>query len=192
MYKAKPLTVFWIAVTVTLQALHAQDVVLPGSTLQGDILRSEGQFLKGMAWYELTAAKARELDVKTAHELDQWNREVGAALVQSPVSDRPSQLWTVRSAGGSLLIINADSGHSINIPRKSNANRQPLIQWTVAEGESNQCWVFHRDRQAFRIASRQNNLVLAAPDNPDADAPIVQLFPRGGDEERWQVVSVSQ
>jgi len=136
----------------------------------------------------------RLVNVKTGKALDvkDGSTRAGAALVQSPVSDRPSQLWTVRSVQGSLLIVNTHSGHSINIPRKSNTNRQPLIQWTVAGEESNQCWIFRRDRQAFRIASRQNNLVLAAPDNPDADAPIVQLFPRGGDEERWQVVSVSQ
>jgi hypothetical protein len=55
---------------------QAQDVVLPGSTMQGDILRGQGQFLKGAAWYELNAARARELDVKTAQAMDQWNREV--------------------------------------------------------------------------------------------------------------------
>jgi hypothetical protein len=136
----------------------------------------------------------RLVNLKTGKALDvkDSSTTAGAALVQSPVSDRPSQLWTVRSAQGSLQIVNALSGHSINIPRKSNANRQPLIQWTVAEGASNQSWVFSRDRQAFRIASRQNNLVIAAPDKPDADGPIVQSFPRGGDEELWQVVSVSR
>ncbi len=136
----------------------------------------------------------RLVNVKTGKALDvkDGSTKPGAAIVQSPVSDRPSQLWTVRSAQGSLLIVNVHSGHSINIPRKSNANRHPLIQWTVAEGASNQSWVFYRDRQAFRIASRQNNLVIAAPDKSDAAGPIVQLFPRGGDEELWQVVSVSQ
>jgi hypothetical protein len=41
----------------------------------------------------------------------------------------------------------------------------------------------------FRIASAQNNLVIAAPDNPAADGPIVQLFSKGGDNELWRVVS---
>jgi hypothetical protein len=137
----------------------------------------------------------RLINVRSGKALDvrDGSPRAGAALVQSPVSsDRPSQLWTVRSARDSVLIVNTHSGHSINIPRKSNTNRQPLIQWTVAEGESNQCWVFHRDNQALRIASRQNNLVIAASDKPDADGPIVQLFPRGGDEELWKVVSVSR
>jgi hypothetical protein len=137
----------------------------------------------------------RLVNVKSGKALDvkDGSTRVGAALVQSPVSsDRPSQLWTVRSARGSLLIVNNQSGHSITIPSKSNTNRQPLILWTVAGEESNRCWIFRREIQAFRIASRQNNLVLAASDNPNADSPIVQLFPRGGDEELWQVVSVSQ
>jgi hypothetical protein len=131
----------------------------------------------------------RLVNVKSGKALDvkDGSMRAGAALVQSDVSNGPSQLWTLRSAHGSLLIVNAHSGLSINIPRKSNANREPLIQWTVAEGEPNQSWVFHNHGPAFRIASRRNDLLIAAP---DADGPIVQLFPRGGDEELWQVVSV--
>ena len=41
--------------------LPAQDVDLPGSTSQGDILRAQAQFLKGAAWYEVNAARARDL-----------------------------------------------------------------------------------------------------------------------------------
>jgi len=87
------------------------------------------------------------------------------------------------------LIVNAHSGLSINIPQRSNANRQPLIQWTVVDGEPNQSWVFRKHGQAFRIVSLRNNLLIAAP---DTNASIVQLFPRGGDEELWQVVSVNR
>ncbi len=133
----------------------------------------------------------RLVNVKTAKAVDVTDGSMrsGAALVQSAVSDGPSQLWTVSSAKGSILIVNANSGLSINIPQRSNANRQPLIQWTVVEGEPNQSWVFHKHGQAFRIASSRNDLVIAAP---DADGPIVQLFPRGGDDELWQVVSVKR
>jgi hypothetical protein len=64
---------------------------------------------------------------------------------------------------------------SINVPQKSNANQQPLIQWTVADGEPNQSWVFHRHGQAFRW----NNLLIAAP---DAGGPIGKVFAiHGGD-----------
>ena len=71
----------------TLLPGQSQDVVYPGSTVQGDILRGEGQFLKGMAWYELNAAKAREIDAKTAIELERWNREV-----YEPVAQRADRL----------------------------------------------------------------------------------------------------
>jgi hypothetical protein len=133
----------------------------------------------------------RLVNVKTGKALDvkDGSMQAGAVLVQSAVSDGPSQLWTLRSAQGSLLVVNAHSGLSINIPRRSNANREPLIQWTVAEGEPNQSWVFHKHGQAFRIASLRNNLLIAAA---DADGPIVQFFPRGGDDELWQVVSVKR
>jgi hypothetical protein len=137
----------------------------------------------------------RLVNVKTGKALDvkDGSAQAGAALVQTPVSsDRPSQLWLARPAEGSLLIVNSQSGHSIAIPRKSNTNRQPLIQWTVAEKQSNFQWVFRRDGQAYRIASRQNNLVIASSDRPNADSLIIQQFPRGGDDELWQVVSVSQ
>jgi uncharacterized protein (TIGR03067 family) len=76
MDKVRLLTILSISVAVVAPSIRAQDVVMPSSTVQGDILRGQGQFLKAMAWYELNAARARELDLKTAHELDQWNREV--------------------------------------------------------------------------------------------------------------------
>jgi Domain of Unknown Function (DUF1080)/Ricin-type beta-trefoil lectin domain-like len=133
----------------------------------------------------------RLVNVKTGKALDvkDGSMRPGAALVQFAVSNGPSQLWTVRTARDTHLIINAHSGLSINIPQRSNANRQPLIQWTVVEGEPNQSWVFQKHGQAFRIASRRNGLLIAAP---DADGPIVQLFPRGGDDELWHVVSVKR
>ena len=81
---------------------------------------------------------------------------------------------------------------SINIPRASNLNREPLIQWTVSSGKPNQCWDFRKQGAAFRIVSLQNNLVVAALDKPDANSPIVQLFPKGGDNELWQVVTVAR
>jgi len=103
-----------------------------------------------------------------------------------------------RTRGGrhSLLAkgdcISKTFSHPSRLQESTHEQGQPLIQWTVAEGESNQSWVFHRDRRAFRIASRPNNLVIAAPDKPDANGPLAQLFPRGGDEELWQLVSVNQ
>jgi hypothetical protein len=132
----------------------------------------------------------RLVNVKSGKALDvkDGSTRAGAALVQSRISDRPSQLWTAPSVKGLLLIVNAHSGQAIAIPRKSNLNREPLIQWTIAEGEPNQSWIFHKDGQAFRIASLRDNLIIAAPGDPDADRPIVQLFPRGGDEELWRVV----
>ena len=76
MNRAKSLAILWISVTVTLQAVHAEDVVLPGSAVQGDILRGQEPFLERAAWYELSAAREREHDIKTAREPDQCNREV--------------------------------------------------------------------------------------------------------------------
>jgi hypothetical protein len=142
--------------------------------------------LEGVPFRLINVKSGKALDVKDG------STRAGAALVQSRVSDRPSQWWTTRSVQGLLLIVNAHSGQAIVIPRKSSLNREPLIQRTVVEGEPNQSWVFHKEGQAFRIASLRDNLIMAAPANPDADGPIVQLFPRGGDEELWKVVPVSK
>jgi uncharacterized protein (TIGR03067 family) len=76
MDKTRWLVILSIAGLLASCRVTAQDVVGPGSTTQGDILRGQGQLLKGMAWYELSAARARELDLKTARELEQWNRDV--------------------------------------------------------------------------------------------------------------------
>lgn len=98
----------------------------------------------------------------------------------------------IRSDGNSPLLVNAASGHSVNSPQASNLNRQSLIQWNVAAGKLNQSWIFERLGTAYRIISRQNNLVIAAPEDPSADGPIFQLFSRGGQNELWQLVSVSR
>jgi len=62
-----------LAGALVYSKVQAQDVVLPGSTPQGDILRGQGQFLKGMAWYEVGSAQARAIDVET---MIAWNRAV--------------------------------------------------------------------------------------------------------------------
>ena len=43
-----------------------------GSTPQGDILRGQGQFLRGAGWYEFNSARARNIDVQTWKA---WNLE---------------------------------------------------------------------------------------------------------------------
>jgi hypothetical protein len=53
-----------------------------GSTVQGDILRGEGQYLRGAAWYELNAAKAASINTDTAMKIDAWNRQVYDAYMQ--------------------------------------------------------------------------------------------------------------
>jgi hypothetical protein len=68
-----------------LSYLSAQDVVYPGSNAQGDILRGQGQFLKGMAWHEISAARSREFDSRTAIEQERWNREVYEAYSRQHV-----------------------------------------------------------------------------------------------------------
>jgi len=76
MNKARSVTTLLLTLLVSAPSLQSQDVVLPGSTAQGDILRGQGQFLKGAAWYEINAARAREIDARTAIEQERWNREV--------------------------------------------------------------------------------------------------------------------
>jgi hypothetical protein len=63
-------------------ALQAQDVVFPGSTVQGDILRGQGQFLKGAAMYDLYSARGRAIDTQTAIIVEKWNEEVYNAYMR--------------------------------------------------------------------------------------------------------------
>ncbi len=76
MNKAWSVPALLLTFLMSAPSIKAQDVVYPGSTAQGDILRGQGQFLKGAAWYEINAARAREIDAKTAIEQERWNREV--------------------------------------------------------------------------------------------------------------------
>jgi hypothetical protein len=48
----------------------------PGSTIEGDVLKGEGQFLKGMGWYELRSAKARAKDTETQLQWERWSNEI--------------------------------------------------------------------------------------------------------------------
>jgi hypothetical protein len=57
------------------RSLSGQSVLRPGSTPQGDLLRGQDQFLRGMAWFEVGAAQARALDAQT---LAAWNQMVQA------------------------------------------------------------------------------------------------------------------
>ena len=81
MSKTWSVTALLVSLCVSPRSLPAQDVVLPGSTVQGDVLRGQGQFLKGAAWYELNAAKARSIDVRTAPS---WTS--GIAKSMRPIS----------------------------------------------------------------------------------------------------------
>jgi hypothetical protein len=72
-----------VAHGVTAPALLAQDVVFPGSTVEGDILRGQGQFLKGAAMYELYSARGRAIDAQTAIAVQKWNAEVYDAYMRA-------------------------------------------------------------------------------------------------------------
>src|SRR4051794_23777037 len=50
-----------------------------GATVQGDASRSQGRFLRGMAWYELGTAQAGALETDAVAS---WNRAVQADYQQ--------------------------------------------------------------------------------------------------------------
>ncbi|WP_337175161.1 DUF1080 domain-containing protein [Paludisphaera sp.] len=58
------------------RASAQQDVVFPGSTVEGDRLRGEGQFLKGMAWYNISAARARAIDEENERKWIAFNESM--------------------------------------------------------------------------------------------------------------------
>jgi uncharacterized protein (TIGR03067 family) len=64
---------------VGVLTVRGQDVVFPGSTIEGDVLRGQGQFLKGAAWYELNKAQADALNAKT---MIAWNRELSRVYAE--------------------------------------------------------------------------------------------------------------
>ena len=75
----KGMTVGWVAAVVLGLApgLVVRGQVGPGAgaTVQGDALRGQGRFLRGMAWYELGEARANALEAEAVFS---WNRAVQA------------------------------------------------------------------------------------------------------------------
>lgn len=47
-----------------------------GSTVQGDILRGEGAYLRGMGYYELNNARANAVNAATAKKIYDWNTQI--------------------------------------------------------------------------------------------------------------------
>jgi hypothetical protein len=69
-------------VAAVVTGRQAQDVVIPGSTVQGDILRGQGQFLKGAAMYDLYSARGRAIDTQAEIMIQKWNAEVYNAYMR--------------------------------------------------------------------------------------------------------------
>jgi hypothetical protein len=64
------------AILVAALSSPGQDVIGPGSTVQGDILRGEGVYFRGRGIYELYSAKGRRIDAGTEIMIQQWNKQV--------------------------------------------------------------------------------------------------------------------
>ncbi|WP_406695427.1 hypothetical protein V5E97_30830 [Singulisphaera sp. Ch08] len=79
----KAMTGWWITVfafgLVSGPELCAQSVEGLGATAQGDALRGQGRFMRGMAWYELGAAQAQAIEAEAVFA---WNRSVQADYEQ--------------------------------------------------------------------------------------------------------------
>jgi uncharacterized protein (TIGR03067 family) len=74
------------AIFVACLSSPAQDVIFPGSTPQGDILRGEGVFLRGKGLYDYYSAKGRRIDAGTMIMIQKWNAEVYAGYMRERAS----------------------------------------------------------------------------------------------------------
>jgi uncharacterized protein (TIGR03067 family) len=117
MDKARRVTALLCFLIMSAPSIRAQDLVLPGSTLEGDILRGQGQFLKGAAWYEINAAKAREIDARTAIELERWNREV--------YEDYQRERADIRSRRANLTKARAEAAQAKFVERENRLRTNP-------------------------------------------------------------------
>ena len=72
-----------------------------GATVQGDILRGEGAFLRGMGWYELNDARAASINADTMIKIEKWNKEIydtymrehaGHMAAQKRLTDKSAKL----------------------------------------------------------------------------------------------------
>ena len=89
------------AILVAALSSQAQDVIGPGSTVQGDILRGEGVYLRGRGIYELYSAKGRRIDAGTEIMIQKWNKQVYDAYMReraSHIQSRKSKTVALEAA----------------------------------------------------------------------------------------------
>lgn len=103
------------------------DVLYPGSTVQGDVLRGEGVVYKGAAVFYLSAARARSIDADTAMRFNEYiyrsyqeylrqraqrlartasNRNAGLAEIQRRLRENPTE--SDLDSGDALNVMLAD------------------------------------------------------------------------------------
>jgi hypothetical protein len=70
-----PITFVLVLLTRLASVADARAQGLGGATPQGEAIRAEGQYLRGMAWYEFGAAQAAVINAETQAA---WNRAVQA------------------------------------------------------------------------------------------------------------------
>lgn len=148
---------------------------------------SVGQLKEGTNYVIVSKRSGKALTVENYSNVDE------AKIVQMPVNNYASQVWTLNYDNGYYEIINRYSGKVLDVPEASKEQGVQIIQyyrknntnqrWKITDAGNGYCRISPKSEESFAL-----NVYGGSRDD---GARIVQWPYDGGDNEVWEFREVS-
>lgn len=122
-----------------------------------------------------------------------YARGDNARIIQMPLNNYESQVWTLVDAGdGYYQIVNKFSGKAIDVPWGSTEEGTQMAQFSKGSGDNQKFKVSAVEDGYFRITPKKvENFALNIEGNSKSNgAAIIQWPYEGNDNEKWQFQAV--
>lgn len=116
-----------------------------------------------------------------------------AKIVQQSLTNKESQTWTLKSAGGGYYqIINGKSGKALDIPKSSTEQGTQLIQYSKGSGDNQKFKFSQVGSGYYRITPKiKSNFAFNVYKNSKNNGgKIVQWPYEGNQNEQWEIKKV--
>lgn len=136
----------------------------------------------------------RIINVKSGKALDVTDASTqnGARVIQNPVSDADSQLWSLNYNGsGYFRVTNVRSKKILDVLDESTEDGIEIAQWEDHNGD-NQVWrIVDIGAGRFKFRNKKSNKLIGVVGASTADgAKMEQRADGDGEEQQWKLVAV--